>query len=470
MSQKKVKLLICGVIFVILVLSINIILGAFDGKKELTVSCQAEQDDSFQIYYCLTDGAPYSEENSVKLPVSGGDPTQVTFPLPADAALGRFRLDLGEIEGNVISLEGLRLWNGHEVCDLGPEQLAGLLEGENVTLADLLPEEAAGRQNVFRTASNDAWMELSLGALGGAVSPRHSVFRQGSLPILLLSLVVSLALTYVVYRVVYLRDLIEMAKGVVANRRLIINMAANDFRSHYAGSYFGRIWAFIQPLCTIVIYWFVFDIGLHSSSMSVLPFSLWLTAGLVPWMFFTEAWNGMTNVFLEYSYLVKKVVFELDIMPFIKLLSAMFTHVIFLLITVVIYVALGYAPSLWAVQIVYYLFALCCFTVALSFITASIMVFVRDTVQFMNIVLQFGMWLTPILWHVSIFPASFGKFFKMNPMYYIVQGYRDCLVADRFILFSDLRWALYFWVFTGILLCVGISIFRRLKVHFADVL
>lgn len=84
-------------------------------------------------------------------------------------------------------------------------------------------------------------------------------------------------------------------------------------------------------MITVLLYWFVFEFGLHQKVNDLrtgieVPFVLWLMGGLVPWFYFQEALNGGTGVLDEYSYLVKKVVFQIDALPVVKLISALFTH------------------------------------------------------------------------------------------------------------------------------------------------
>ena len=122
-----------------------------------------------------------------------------------------------------------------------------------------------------------------------------------------------------------------MLKEIISNRKLIWDLSKNDFKTRFAGSYLGIIWAFVQPIVTVLVYWFVFEKGMHASGINLrsgitAPFVLWLIAGLVPWFFFQEVLSGGTNALMEYSYLVKKVVFQIDILPIIKLISALFVH------------------------------------------------------------------------------------------------------------------------------------------------
>ena len=116
------------------------------------------------------------------------------------------------------------------------------------------------------------------------------------------------------------------------SRHLIWKLAKNDFKKRYAGSYLGAVWAMVQPVVTVLVYWFVFEVGFRSpgtNEVLKVPFLLYLVAGIVPWFFFQDALTGGTNSLLEYSYLVKKVVFKISVLPIVKIISAMFVHIFF---------------------------------------------------------------------------------------------------------------------------------------------
>ena len=267
------------------------------------------------------------------------------------------------------------------------------------------------------------------------------------------------------------RQFINLPIELVQNRTLIGNLAKNDFKTRFAGSYLGVIWAFVQPIVTVVVYWFVFTVGLRQGRPSGHPFVLWLMAGLVPWFFFSEALNGGTNALIEYNYLVKKVVFKISILPIVKVISALFVHLFFIAFTIVLYAAYRYYPDLYTLQLVYYSCALLIFTLALVYATCAIVVFFKDLTQIINIVLQVGVWITPIMWNIDTMQLSpvLIAIFKLNPLYYIVAGYRDALI-NKVWFFEHPGLTLYFWVITLLLLALGTSIFKRLRVHFADVL
>ena len=259
-----------------------------------------------------------------------------------------------------------------------------------------------------------------------------------------------------------------------SNKALIWKLAKNDFKTRYAGSYLGIVWAFVQPVITVLLYWFVFTVALPSRAVAIkgdieIPYILWLIAGIVPWFFFSEALSNGTNALLEYNYLVKKVVFKISILPIIKIISALFVHGFFILFTLVLFACYGYFPDLYTLQIFYYSACMFIFVLGLCYITCSIIIFFRDLGQIISIALQVGIWATPILWNITTLSPKLRIIFKLNPMNYIVEGYRDALI-DKIWFWENFYSTAYFWILTLCMFAFGAIIFKRLKIHFADVL
>ena len=255
------------------------------------------------------------------------------------------------------------------------------------------------------------------------------------------------------------------------SRHLIWKLAKNDFKKRYAGSYMGAVWAMAQPVVTVAMYYVVFDVIMKGGTRgsSDVPFVLFLTAGLVPWFFFSEALNNGTNAMLEYNYLVKKVVFKISVLPIIKIIAATFIHAFFVCILLIVAAIYGYYPTVYTLQIFYYSACLFILVLALCYSTCAIVVFFRDLSQIINIGLQIGMWATPILWDLGAINEKWVPIVKINPMVYIVSGYRSA-IYERSWFFEDFFSTMYFWIATVVLFGIGAAIFKRLKIHFADVL
>lgn len=284
---------------------------------------------------------------------------------------------------------------------------------------------------------------------------------------------VVIAVSCVAFGVLYDKIAVLPAE-LYQNRHLIWKLAKNDFKKRYAGSWMGAVWAMVQPVVTVVMYWLVFDVIMHGAGTAMrgggdIPFVLFLTAGLVPWFYFTEALSNGTMALVEYNYLVKKVVFKISILPIIKVIGATFIHIFFAGILLVVAMLYGYMPSLYALQIIYYSFCTFVLVLALSYTTCALQVFMKDIAQIINIVLQIGMWATPIMWDFGAISPTWAKILKLNPMVYVVNGYRSAIYNHTWF-FEDFYSTMYFWIFTVVLFGIGALIFKRLKVHFADVM
>ncbi len=256
---------------------------------------------------------------------------------------------------------------------------------------------------------------------------------------------------------------------IFRNRSLLISLAVQDFRQRYLGNYLGIIWAFAGPFITVIILFFVFQVGFRSTPSDGVPFILWLIAGMFPWFFLSESISSGSTSIIDKPYLVKKIVFKVSTLPVIKLITALFIHFFFLLMLALVLMGFGYFPRLIWIQIFYYLFATLVFVLGISWATSSIVVFVKDLSQMIGILLQLGFWLTPIIWSHKMMPGEYLFYLKLNPAYYIVQGYRDSVLYNVWF-WEKPYFTLYFWFVTSLIFLFGAFLFKRLRPHFADVL
>lgn len=256
---------------------------------------------------------------------------------------------------------------------------------------------------------------------------------------------------------------------LVAKRHVILALTRQDFRSRYLGSYLGILWAFAHPTVYILLLWFVFQFAFKSQPVADVPFVLWLMSGIIPWFFFSDSTGSAANAILENAFLVRKMSFSLGMLPIVKILSALAIHLFFFAFLVVMLLLYGFTPSLYWLQAFYYLVATVIFVLGLSWLTSSVVVFLRDLGQLVSITLQFLFWTTPIFWSITLVPPRFQQLLKLNPIVYLTQGYRESFVLNVWFWEHWLQ-TIYFWGVTGALLVTGAVVFRRLRPHFADVL
>ncbi|WP_339274840.1 ABC transporter permease [Paenibacillus sp. FSL W8-0426] len=254
-----------------------------------------------------------------------------------------------------------------------------------------------------------------------------------------------------------------------AKYRFIFELTKKDFKTRYVGSFLGVLWAFIQPMIQIVIFWFVFQVGFKSTPIDNFPFILWLISAMIPWFFISDSIQGATTSIIDNSYLVKKVVFKVSFLPIIKIYSALWVHLFFVAVIFLMFAIYGYFPDLYNIQIVYYIFCISALVLGVSWITSSLIIFFKDMGQIVSTVLQFGFWLTPIFYSVDIIPQKYIFLMKINPAFYIIQGYRDTFIYKKWF-WEHPMLTLNFWLCTIAILIIGRIMFKKLRPHFADVL
>lgn len=411
-----------------------------------------EQDDILQIFWG-NDLATLNEGMSIKKEVEADK--QQKNSLQWDASQTVLRVDFGAKQQK-IHLNNLSIGSLFGTVPISLENY--------IAINDLTFEIEKGNTYTISVTGTDPYIGLLL----TDIFQEYTDLMYSRMLIFAGIIAVILGVfTYIQYE--HMKILFHWGMSILRNMRLIIELAISDFKTRYASSYLGTIWAFIQPIVTIAVYVVVFGYGFKSAPIKDFPFVLWLSAGMVPWLYFSDAWVTAINSLREYSYLVKKVVFEIRILPLVKICAAFYIHIFFIGIVIILYMAYGYMPHLYLIQIVYYAFALTVLVLGLVYLTSALNVFVPDLAQAVNIALQFGMWMTPIMWSPDMFGPQVEKIIQINPLYYIVQGYRDSLYDGT--LFWDKPWlTIYFWAVTLVILVLGMYAFRKLEKHFADVL
>lgn len=255
---------------------------------------------------------------------------------------------------------------------------------------------------------------------------------------------------------------------IVSKRSLIYELSKRDFQQQYQGSYLGIVWMFLQPLLFISVLYLIFSLGFKAQATMEIPFSLYLVCGMVSWLFFVGNLSSTTNVIHSHAYLVKKVDFRLSILPIVKILSSLIPHLFLVAVAIALSWYHGYHPGLHTIQIIYYLVALSLLLLGIGWLTSSTSIFVTDVSNVVTVITQFGFWLTPIFWNISMIPERYHWLIKLNPLYYIVSGYRDSIILGT-PFWAKPEETLYFWGITILTLVAGIHVYRKLRPHFAEV-
>lgn len=265
------------------------------------------------------------------------------------------------------------------------------------------------------------------------------------------------------------KNLINFIRLLFQQKHLIFSMAKREVATQYVGSVLGFIWTFINPIVMIFVFWVVFSVGFRVQPRNDVPFVVWLTAGMAVWFVFADIVNGSAGIVVSNAHLVKKTLFPSQTLPVVKMVAGVITHGVFLMVLVGLILFQKMPLSLYWFQAFYYLGCMLILSLGISWVVAALNVFIRDVGQVTAVILQVGFWATPIFWDINIMPVKLRFIFKLNPMFYIVQGYRD-----SFIYFNPF-WqhpyqTLYFWGIAITCFALGALVFRKLKPQFADVL
>lgn len=250
---------------------------------------------------------------------------------------------------------------------------------------------------------------------------------------------------------------------------VIWNLAVNDCKARFASSGLGVVWSFLTPLMTILVFWFVFQVGFRNPPIENIPFMVWYIPAFLSWNYFSETLIQVTNSLMEYRYLVKKVNFEVSVIPVIKVISYGLIHLAFIFFIIGINLLYGQGVSIYYLQGFYYFFCMIVLLCALGWMLSAVAAFLPDVVNVIGIVIQIGFWATPIFWNPADMSPLVQKILKLNPMFYVCQGYRESFIYDIGF-WQHPVYTVYFWGFVAVIMFVGIRSFTKLRPQFDDVL
>jgi ABC-type polysaccharide/polyol phosphate export permease len=246
-------------------------------------------------------------------------------------------------------------------------------------------------------------------------------------------------------------------------------MSMREIQSRYAGTIGGLLWSIINPLMLILVYWFVFSVGFKVQPAGGMPFIVVFLCGLIPWSMFAEALTTSTGAINANAHLVTKTIFPTEILPVVYLVASLITHFVMLSMFILVMLFNKIPFSFYNLQFLYYLYALLVFSIGLGWFFSSVNVFYKDMGQILSVILNVWFWATPIVWLMDIMPDKYQYVIKLNPMYYIVDGYKSSFIYHSPIWHNPWE-GVYFWIVCAIVFTIGALTFKKLKPEFAEVL
>jgi lipopolysaccharide transport system permease protein len=264
---------------------------------------------------------------------------------------------------------------------------------------------------------------------------------------------------------------IEMCSSLWRSRSLIHASAKREVVGRYRGSALGLLWSFFNPLFMLTVYTFVFSeifkARWNAGSESKTEFALVLFAGLIVFNLFAECINRAPSLILSNPNYVKKVVFPLEILPFVGLLSALYHAVISLGVWLIAYAIFFGTPQPTTLILPLIILPFGMFIMGLSWALASLGVFLRDVSQFIGVIVATLMFMSPIFYPASTLPESYRHILYLNPLTPVIEMTRDVLYWGKF---PDIKMLSIYFVATGIIAWLGFAWFQKTRKGFADVL
>jgi len=263
----------------------------------------------------------------------------------------------------------------------------------------------------------------------------------------------------------------ELLSSLLCNRSLITASVKRDVLGRYQGSVMGILWSFFNPLFMLTIYTFVFSVVFQTrwggGAGSKTEFALVLFAGLMMFTLFAECINRAPSLILSNANYVKKVVFPLEILPVVALLSAMFHMLISLGVWLLAYSLFFGVPHATALLLPLIVTPFVMFIMGLSWALASLGVYLRDVSQVIGVVTSVLMFLSPIFYPVSALPENYRYLLYINPLTPVIEMTRDVLYWGKI---PNLIVLTIYWIITFVIAWLGFAWFQKTRKGFADVL
>lgn len=261
----------------------------------------------------------------------------------------------------------------------------------------------------------------------------------------------------------------NIISSLIKNKHLLINLVARDFIGRYKGSIIGLAWTFFSPLIMLTIYTFVFSVAFKAKwgqgDENKATFAIMLFSGMIIHGFFSECINRAPSLIVGYPSYVKKIVFPLEILPIMALLSALLHFAVSFVVLILFCMMCGVTVHKGILLVPVIIFPLVLIVIGLTWILSSLGVYLRDLQQMMGMFSTVALFLAPVFYPVNSLPQVYRTLITLNPITLPIHQMRDAILFD-----ISLRWDL--WCLSlaeGVFVfIVGYWWFQKTKKGFAD--
>jgi len=276
-----------------------------------------------------------------------------------------------------------------------------------------------------------------------------------------------------------MKSMITIVKEQISSFYLILRLSAFELKSANTNNYLGRFWEILNPMIQLTIYWFVFGAGIRKGREVPMengidvPFFIWMVTGMIVWFFVNPAISASSRSIYSRIQLISKMSFPMSAIPSFVIMANFYTHLMLVVVVTIFLQFTDFKLTVYFFQLPYFMLATLLFLLGLALVTSTLSTIVRDVQQVVQSILKMLLYVTPFLWHVDdlvINGIDYAFLLKINPLYYIVEGYRAALLGTTWYPLEYPEYTLYFWITVIGLFMIGAVLHLKFRNRFVDYL
>ncbi|AYW48766.1 Teichoic acid translocation permease TagG [Tetragenococcus osmophilus] len=267
-----------------------------------------------------------------------------------------------------------------------------------------------------------------------------------------------------------MKEIITVIKEQFDHIGMIFRMSRYEDKADYQSHYLGLAWQILNPAIQVGIYYLVFGVGLRQGQeVGDVPFIVWMLIGITAWFYVNSSILGASNSIYKQISLVSKMKFPVSVLPTTNIvgnLSSYFPMVAIVIGTVLFF---GISPSIYWIQYIYYFICMISFLFSFGLLNATITILVRDYHIFLQSIIRLLFYISGAIVNIenSGLPDFAVKILRLNPIYYIIDGFRDTFLSREWF-FEKATYSLIFWGIILILLILGSHLHMKFRSKFVD--
>ena len=260
-------------------------------------------------------------------------------------------------------------------------------------------------------------------------------------------------------------------RSFARHRQLIWQMTKREVIGRYRGSILGILWSFLHPVFMLTIYTFIFSVVFKAKwgtgTDDKTEFAMILFAGLIVFNLFSETVSRSPSLINSNVNYVKKVVFPLEILPLVSVLSSCFHSLVSIGVLILFRLVIGSGFSLTTFLFPFVIVPLLLFSLGVAWVLAAMGVYLRDVSQIIGMAMTALMFVSPIFFPISALPVNYRNIVYLNPLSFLIEQGREVLIFSHL---PDWEGLLLYSAIGSVTTFIGLVIFQKARTGFADVL